>query len=642
MKVRIVWWLIVALAHLPLSVLYIFSDILYFLIRYIVRYRVKVVRQNLQESFPALSFEERSRIERQFYRNLADYAVETIKLAHISDEEMKHRLVYEDIEIIDNLMKSGRSITAYFSHCGNWEWAPSITLWSALKPESDAVFAQVYRPLKSKITDEIYLRLRARFGSRSFKKKSVFRDLILLKRDGLVSMTGFMSDQKPSHGDPTYVTRFLHHPTAMITGTETVARKLDDAVVYMDMYKLSRGKYEIKLRMIAENPNELPPMEITGRYTSMLQETILRNPAIWLWTHKRWKIPVEMPVADDVVLHTEQSTAVVILNWNGSGLLKKYLPSVVKYTPCTVAKVVVVDNGSTDNSVELIRREFPDVDLIEFDRNYGFAEGYNKALSMIDCKYAVLLNSDVEVTPGWIEPLVEHMNSSPECAGCQPVIRSVANPAMFEYAGAAGGWLDKNGYPYCRGRVFGTLEADNGQYSKKTCHIFWASGAALMVRRELYNSCGGLDPLFFAHMEEIDLCWRMQNAGYSIDLVPESHVYHLGGGSLPVSNPRKTYLNFRNNLLMLHKNLPDSCRGKILVRRRLLDTLAWVKFVVTFDWPNAAAIVRAHRHFAKMKDGYCIHPSENILERYPQSRKNILIEYYIKRHRKYSDINAEH
>ena len=247
----------------------------------------------------------------------------------------------------------------------------------------------------------------------------------------------------------------------------------------------------------------------------------------------------------------KKKVAVVILNWNGAALLQRFLPSVCAHTPAHLADIVVADNGSTDNSVELLAREFPQVLLLPFPRNYGFAEGYNRALDELDYEYTVLLNSDVEVTAHWLEPLLEFVESHPDVAACQPKIRSLREPEKFEYAGAAGGFIDRYGYPFCRGRLFGTLETDCGQYDDPL-DIFWASGAALFVRTAVYREVGGLDPGFFAHMEEIDLCWRIHLAGYRIAVVPQSRVHHQGGASLDAANPQKTYLNFRNNLLMLH------------------------------------------------------------------------------------------
>ncbi|MCM1110496.1 MAG: lysophospholipid acyltransferase family protein [Clostridium sp.] len=293
---RVVIWFLEQVARLDYEVLYLLSDFLTPIIHYVVRYRLKIVRKNLAESFPEKSRKELRRIEREFYRNFSDYIFETIKLADVTDREMENRMVFDNVEEVDCTMIQRRSIVCYFAHCGNWEYAPSITLWSAFRTDGPGIrFCQVYRPLKNKWLDEWFLKLRSRFGSLSFQKRTVFLSLMRLRRDGITSITGFMSDQKPSHGDPTLVVNFLNHPTAMITGTETVARKLNDAVMYMDMYKISRGRYRIVMRMITEDPQSLPPMEITRRYAQMLEETIRRDPAIWLWTHKRWKHPVTLP-----------------------------------------------------------------------------------------------------------------------------------------------------------------------------------------------------------------------------------------------------------------------------------------------------------------------------------------------------------
>lgn len=289
----------------------------------------------------------------------------------------------------------------------------------------------------------------------------------------------------------------------------------------------------------------------------------------------------------------------------------------------------MVDNGSTDNSIEILSREFPQVLTLLFPRNYGFAEGYNRALDELDYEYAVLLNSDVEVTPRWLEPLLEFVENHPDVAACQPKIRALREPEKFEYAGAAGGFIDRYGYPFCRGRLFGTLEIDRGQYNAPL-DIFWASGAALFVRTAVYRTVGGLDPLFFAHMEEIDLCWRIHLAGHRIVVVPQSTVYHQGGASLDAANPQKTYLNFRNNLLMLHKNLPRQEGKKILFIRRLYDTLAFGRFVVLGQFAHARAILRAHNDFRKMRKRYTDLPGENLLNTFPEARRNITIDYFLK------------
>lgn len=327
--------------------------------------------------------------------------------------------------------------------------------------------------------------------------------------------------------------------------------------------------------------------------------------------------------------------AVIILNWNGAALLREFLPSVVENTDAAYGRVIVVDNGSTDDSVSVIENEFPCVTLWKFSENYGFAGGYNRALEMADhqgYKYTVLLNSDVMTAPGWLEPLVAYLDEHPDAGAVQPKILSYKEPTMFEYAGASGGFIDRHGYPYCRGRILGTCETDNGQYDS-IIPIFWATGAALTVRTSMYRRLGGLDEAFFAHMEEIDLCWRILLSGSNIYVVPKSVVYHLGGGSLPASNPRKTYLNFRNNLLLLHKNLPDSTRRRKLFVRRLLDTVAWAKFFATFDFANASAVWRAHRDFAKMRKNYTTHPAVDLLDVRDDTHRNILTDYYLLRRR---------
>lgn len=321
--------------------------------------------------------------------------------------------------------------------------------------------------------------------------------------------------------------------------------------------------------------------------------------------------------------------AVIILNWNGEKLLREFLPSVVVGTNDRLADVIVADNGSTDRSVELLESEFPAVKLIRFAENHGFAGGYNRAIEATGYRYTILLNSDVKVTPGWIEPLYQWAVGHPDMGAAQPKILSYTEPGKFEYAGASGGFLDRNGYPYCRGRIFSSVETDEGRYDDPR-EIFWASGAAMLVDTEAYRKAGGLDEQFFAHMEEIDLCWRMKLAGRRNYVVPQSVVYHLGGGSLPAENPRKTYLNFRNNLLMLHKNLPAGVGKRRLLTRRLLDTLAWGMFVVTGKWSHARAIFRAHGDFRKMKAGYTAQPARDLLRCDAESRRNILVDYYLR------------
>lgn len=336
-------------------------------------------------------------------------------------------------------------------------------------------------------------------------------------------------------------------------------------------------------------------------------------------------------------------TAVVILNWNTRDFLGKFLPPLLDSMP-EGAEVIVADSASDDGSRELLASRFPQVRTILLDQNYGFTGGYNRAFEAVcameggeEMEYFVLINSDIEVSKGWLEPLVSWMDTHKDCAACAPKLHSYFKKDSFEYAGAAGGHLDRFGYPFCRGRVMKKVEKDCGQYDSPS-DVFWATGACLMVRRSAYSGIGGLDARFFAHMEEIDLCWRIHLLGYDIRYIHTSVIYHLGGGSLPAGNPRKTYLNFRNNLLLLHKNLPDGDRGRKLFQRRLLDTIAWTKFVLTGDWGNAAAVFRAHRHFRRMRRAYTEHPSVNLLKVFPHCRHNILADYYLRRRRTFSQL----
>ena len=333
-----------------------------------------------------------------------------------------------------------------------------------------------------------------------------------------------------------------------------------------------------------------------------------------------------------------KKVSVIILNWNGTHLLRKYLPSVVEHTTPEIADVVVADNGSTDGSLQVVEEEFPTVKTIPLAQNYGFAEGYNRAITAVDTSYAVLLNDDVAVSPGWLEPLLEFMETHPECGACQPKLLSDRDRTQFEYAGAAGGYLDNLGYPFCRGRIFATTETDRGQYDTPA-EIHWATGACLMIRRDLYQEAGGLDARFFAHMEEIDLCWRIRRMGYSICCRPESVVYHFGGASLAMGDPRKTKLNFRNSLLMLWKNLPSEKRSGLLFRRMLLDGAAALNFLLHGEWSQVKAIRQAHREFREMRAKYyqSAEPSEK--GEVKLCGFSILFKYYIQRKDKFSELN---
>lgn len=324
-----------------------------------------------------------------------------------------------------------------------------------------------------------------------------------------------------------------------------------------------------------------------------------------------------------------QDTAVVILNWNGKKLMEEFLPSVA--TLSQGADVIVADNGSTDGSVEWLQANYPSVQVLAFDKNHGFAGGYNLAIEQLsEYKYIVLLNSDVEVTENWVVPLREFMQANPDVAACQPKLKSYSDKTMFEYAGAAGGFIDKYGYPFCRGRIFDTTEKDCGQYDGAPKDIFWATGAALMVERESYLAVGGLDADFFAHMEEIDLCWRLQLLGKRVVAVTDSVVYHLGGGTLAAGNPRKTYLNFRNNLFMLYKNLPLREGKRLIFKRKLLDGLAAIMFLVKLSFGEVKSVWLAHRHFERDKHRYKNQPSINMLKHFTEGNRSVVVDYYLK------------
>ena len=362
-----------------------------------------------------------------------------------------------------------------------------------------------------------------------------------------------------------------------------------------------------------------------------------------------------------------KKTAVVILNWNGvkHKLLHHYLPSVVKYTGEEQGDVVVADNGSDDDSLQVLREYFPTVKVLPLGSNLGFAKGYNQAIDQLATAgydYVVLLNDDVRVTEGWLTPMLAYMEAHRECAALQPKLLkdwtfdqkhgtwnclrpdSPGAAESFEYAGACGGYLDSLCYPYCRGRIFDTVEEDKGQYDLpqgEAWNVMWATGACLMVRTELYRQSGGLDARFFAHMEEIDLCWRLRRMGYEIACAPQSVVYHKGGASLPMGDPRKTLLNFRNSLVMMWKNLPAETCAKLMRRRKMLDYVAAVNFLVHGQWRNARAILKAHREAAGMIETQ-YRASELVgfgkAKKFPQEQKSILWEYYVRGKKRFGDL----
>lgn len=340
-----------------------------------------------------------------------------------------------------------------------------------------------------------------------------------------------------------------------------------------------------------------------------------------------------------------KQVSVIILNWNGARLLRQYLPSVIEHTDANLADIIVADNGSTDNSLQVLSEEFPSVRIIPFAENLGFAEGYNQAITQCETPLVLLLNDDVAVTQGWLEPMVNYLNSHEEVVAVQPKLKSDRNRSQFEYAGAAGGYLDRHGYPFCRGRIFDTTEEDQGQYDDER-PIMWATGACLLVRREEYLKAGGLDKHFFAHMEEIDLCWRLRRMGWQLACVPSSVVYHYGGGSLAMGSPRKTMLNFRNSLLMLHKNLPTERRHSVIRQRKFLDYVAMLNFLLHGELQQVKAIHQAHREAKKMiRTIYNSESPNQIYSKsfaesplFPEERISILLSYYIYRNKKYSQL----
>jgi len=292
---------------------------------------------------------------------------------------------------------------------------------------------------------------------------------------------------------------------------------------------------------------------------------------------------------------SQPSVAIVILNWNGKHHLQQFLPSVLTTTYPNY-RLIVADNGSTDGSIEFLKQDFPTVELLILEKNYGFAKGYNEALKQVQAEYYMLLNSDVEVMPGWLNPVVALLEQDKNFAACQPKILAYKNKHLFEYAGGGGGWLDLYGYPFARGRIFDICEEDHGQYNK-TEEVFWASGAAMLIRSKVYHELQGFDEYFFAHQEEIDLCWRIHQAGYKIFCCPQSMVYHVGGGTLPRGNSRKTFLNFRNNQILLAKNLPWSEKWWKTPFRMMLDQVSAVKGLFTGDMGYFIAIFKAHLAF---------------------------------------------
>jgi len=331
--------------------------------------------------------------------------------------------------------------------------------------------------------------------------------------------------------------------------------------------------------------------------------------------------------------------AIVILNWNGSHYLKKFLPSVLE-TTYSEFEVIVADNGSTDDSLVFLEKNYPHIRILKFPFNYGFAKGYNEALKQVVADYYILLNSDVEVKPGWLNPMIELLESDKTIAACQPKLLAFNNKNMFEYAGGAGGWLDSYGYPFAKGRIFDVCEEDTGQY-EKTEAVFWVTGAAMLIRSSVFHEMKGFDEYFFAHQEEIDLCWRMQLAEYKLYSCPGSVVYHVGGGTLPRGNSLKTYLNFRNNQIMLFKNLPWSQKWWKIPFRQFLDSVSAWKGLLTGDGGYFIAILRAHAAFAKwlfFKRHKSVFPSKRTGKLYGLYKGNMVWQHFVKGKKYFSEI----
>jgi len=332
--------------------------------------------------------------------------------------------------------------------------------------------------------------------------------------------------------------------------------------------------------------------------------------------------------------------AVVILNFNGKKFLKEFLPIVMERSG-NLAEIWVADNQSTDDSVSLMKEYFPEVNLIINDENGGFSKGYNDALAKIKAEYYVLLNSDIEVTENWIQPVINLMDADKTIGACQPKILAYHNKEHFEYAGASGGFIDKHGYPFCRGRVFQVLEKDESQYDDAT-EVFWATGACMFVRAEVYHKLGGLDEDFFAHMEEIDFCWRLKNNNYTVMVCPSSSVYHIGGGTLPKSSARKTYLNFRNNFALLYKNLPANRLFKVLALRLVLDGLAGIKFLSEGHLGDFVAVIKAHFYFYKNM-GKLKKKRKNLIQKDVSLiyQGNIAMDHYLRGIRYFSQLSEQ-
>lgn len=670
------------LACLPLNVLYVLSDcLLYPLVYYLAAYRKKVVRANLAASFPDKNAQERLQLEKRSYRHFCSIVVETIYLSGISAEEAKRRTRFVNTELIKDLLNQGQTVLVYLGHYGNWEYQTFLTLHNP-----DIPLINVYRPLSSRPFDRLMKKIRSRFGAEMVEKQAVLRKMVLLKRQGKAAVFGMIADQSPSKTNLHYWTPFLNQTTAVLTGVERLAKSTGAAVVYADVSQPKRGYYTTEFKLITQDPKQTADNEITEQYKCLMEQSILRDPAYWLWTHRRWKHqPPDAPnssrtqadspghpaaavqadtsghpaaavqadssghlaasVQTDIVVQKAAApkikTAVVILNWNGRALMEQFLPVLIANTDYPDVALVVADNASTDDSVAWLRSSYPEIELICLEQNFGFAQGYNLALEKLEAEYLVLLNSDVQVSPRWLSVLTDYLDQHPELAACQPKILSLKQPDYFEHAGACGGFIDALGYPFCRGRIQDTLEQDLGQY-ESPADIFWASGACLCIRREDFFEAGGLDGRFFAHMEEIDLCWRLRSRGRRLVCLPESLVYHLGGGTLNKDNAHKTFLNFRNNLLMLYKNLPARRLFGVMSLRLVLDYVAALQFLLRGCPQSALAVLRGRLAFWKLRPDFKQDrrsPGVGAQTKIPEIYRGcILFDYYFRAKKHFSQL----
>lgn len=342
-------------------------------------------------------------------------------------------------------------------------------------------------------------------------------------------------------------------------------------------------------------------------------------------------------------MQRDPKIAVIILNWNAKELLGRFLPGVVKYTNYPDVDIVVADNGSTDGSVEFVKENFPTVSIIAFKENYGYAQGNHLALIETQCDYALFLNNDVEVTPGWLEPLRKMLDENKNVVAVQPKILSLNEPDKFEYAGACGGYIDRFGYPFCRGRILDVVERDNGQYDTPQ-EVFWCSGAAFLVRRREYFNAGGFDPYFFAHMEEIDLCWRLGQLGKVLMVEPKSVVYHLGGGTLPMNHPNKLKLNYRNNILMHYKNLTNWKFLSFMLIRIFMDMASFIVFLLKKEKHNAKALIQAYQEFYGMRGTYSSareHFAKESRCKVPRYKGWIIWDFYVRKIISYSELTRK-